>query len=210
MAAWQARRAHLALIASIIAGVSYWAVMRTMPQTPVLVTWKASGVALLALWAWLCDGAVARQIAGVMALGALADAVIEVNFVAGGALFFLAHLLAIRLYWREKRGNLRPADRPIGGAILVLTPLAAWALSGRPEIGLYALGLAAMAASAWLSRFPRALTGLGALLIFARMGPLAGSGVPGLLVMPLYYAGQLLICTGVVRAGDQASAESSA
>jgi hypothetical protein len=41
------------------------------------------------------------------------------------------------------------------------------------------------------------------LLIFARMGPLAGSMVPRLLVMPLYYVGQLLICTGVVRTAAQ-------
>ena len=36
------------------------------------------------------------------------------------------------------------------------------------------------------------------LLIFARMGPLAGSAVPGLLIWPLYYFGQFLICTGVI------------
>ena len=68
------------------------------------------------------------------------------------------------------------------------------------------MGLGAMAASAWLSRFGwRVRLGVLAfaasdLLIFARQGVLAGSALPGLLVMPLYYLGQLAICTGVVRA----------
>ena len=37
------------------------------------------------------------------------------------------------------------------------------------------------------------------LLIFARLGPLAGSIVPTLLVWPLYVAGQAMIAYGVVR-----------
>jgi uncharacterized membrane protein YhhN len=63
-----------------------------------------------------------------------------------------------------------------------------------------------MAASAWISRFPRYLTGIGAmmflgsdLLIFARLGPLAGSALPGLLIWPLYFAGQVLIAWGVTQ-----------
>ena len=36
------------------------------------------------------------------------------------------------------------------------------------------------------------------LLIFARMGPLATSPLPHLLIWPLYYFGQFLICTGVI------------
>jgi uncharacterized membrane protein YhhN len=75
-----------------------------------------------------------------------------------------------------------------------------------PGIALYALGLGAMAAAAWLSRFPRPLTGAGALLfvasdllIFAHGGPLAGSAAAGFAVWPLYFAGQAMICLGVVR-----------
>ena len=36
------------------------------------------------------------------------------------------------------------------------------------------------------------------LLIFAQMGVLAQSPLPGLLIWPLYYFGQFLICIGVV------------
>ena len=37
------------------------------------------------------------------------------------------------------------------------------------------------------------------LLIFARLGPLAGSAIPPLAIWPLYFAGQVLIATGVAR-----------
>jgi uncharacterized membrane protein YhhN len=74
-----------------------------------------------------------------------------------------------------------------------------------PGIALYATGLGAMAASAWISRFPRYRIGLGAvmfvasdLLIFAKMGPLAGSLIPVFLIWPLYFAGQALIAWGAV------------
>ena len=61
-----------------------------------------------------------------------------------------------------------------------------------------------MAACAWLSRFPRYWTGLGAimflvsdLLIFARMGRIEPSFAVGLAVWGLYFAGQTMICLGV-------------
>ena len=64
-----------------------------------------------------------------------------------------------------------------------------------------------MAASAWLSRFPRTLTGAGALmfavsdlLIFLRTGRPALDVFPmGLAVWGLYFGGQAMICLGVVR-----------
>ena len=63
-----------------------------------------------------------------------------------------------------------------------------------------------MAAAAWTSRFPRYLVGTGAmmflasdLIIFARMGPLAGAVGAGLAIWLLYYAGQVLVTLGVTR-----------
>lgn len=71
-----------------------------------------------------------------------------------------------------------------------------------------------MLAAALASRFPLGRVGLGAalfalsdLLIFARMGPLAASPIPGLLIWPLYFFGQFLICIGITgRAGSLAPA----
>ena len=37
------------------------------------------------------------------------------------------------------------------------------------------------------------------LLIFARMGPMENSVIPELLIWPLYYFGQFMIATGIVR-----------
>ena len=86
----------------------------------------------------------------------------------------------------------------------MLTPVASLLLGG-PAVAFYALGLGAMAATAWLSSFSRYRLGLGAvmfvasdLLIFAQMSLLADSPLPGLLIWPLYYFGQFLICVGVV------------
>ncbi len=201
---------NLILLASVIAGASYWLVMGQHPQTPWLLAWKAAGVALLALWAWSDGGKAARVIAVVMALGATADVAIASSFSAGGAVFFAGHMLAVWLYRRNARAITTGSQRAAALALLVLVPLLAWRLAGQGAITLYAAGLGAMAASAWVSRFSRYRVGLGALafvasdlLIFARMGPLAHSALPGLLVMPLYYLGQLAICTGVVRAGGQ-------
>ena len=198
---------NLILYASIVAGVSYWWGVMGLPHAGWVVAWKASGVALLAGWALLHRAPEARAIGAVMALGAMADVVIDSSFAAGGAIFFVGHVIAIGLYLRNARLVLKGSQRMAAFALLLLVPVLAWRLSGRAEVGLYGLGLGAMAGTAWASRFSRYQVGLGALafvtsdlLIFARMGPLAGSMVPHLLVMPLYYLGQLMICTGVVRA----------
>ena len=76
----------------------------------------------------------------------------------------------------------------------------------RPVVGIYTAFVASMAAAAWISRFPRYRTGIGAmmflasdLLIFATMGPLAGTAWAGFAVWALYFAGQFLIVLGVTR-----------
>lgn len=201
------------LFAAMLAGASYLPASWAMADGPALIAWKGAGVALLALWAAMH----ARSIDGwllvaVMALGAAGDVLLETAGLTTGALAFLAgHLVAIALYAR----NLRPlrwrADGPIAAALLILVPVLAFLLpadrAAAPGIALYATGLGAMAAMAWLSRFPRSRVSLGALLfavsdllIFARLGPLNGSIIPDLLVWPLYFGGQALIATGVVAA----------
>ena len=123
--------------------------------------------------------------------------------------FLIGHLIAIHLYWRHRRAALAPSQKLLGLVLLVTVPLIAWALpadrASAPGIALYSTGLGAMAAAAWTSSFPRYRVGLGAvlfvlsdLLIFAHVGPLAHSVLPGLLIWPLYYFGQFLICTGVI------------
>ena len=198
------------LLGSLVAGIGYYFISGS--AVPDLYEWalKGAGAAFLAVYALVGhSGRDSRQIALIMALGALGDVLIELSLQAGAAAFLVGHLVAIHLYLRHHRVSLSASQKALALALLVLVPLIAFQLPadrvGAPGVALYSLGLAAMAASAWTSSFPRYRVGLGAimfvisdLLIFARMGTLAGSVVPGLLIWPLYYFGQFLICTGVV------------
>jgi uncharacterized membrane protein YhhN len=207
---------HLAkavLIASIIAGVSYVATWdRGLPQAADL-TWKGLGVGLLAVYAALN----ARTVDGwllvaVMAFGALGDVLLGAAGLTVGALAFLAgHLVAIGLYLRNRRPNPTRSQLALAVVLVPAVTTIAFLLpadrAGAPGVAVYSLGLALMASTAWLSRFPRYRVGAGALmfvvsdlLIFGRGGPLQDSFAVGLAVWGLYYFGQLLICLGVVQA----------
>lgn len=194
------------LVASLLAGVSYWLAAKGHVPGLWLILWKGAGVALLAAYAWAHHPSRnAHLIALIMALGAVGDMVLEVNFTGGAVAFLLGHLAAISLYVKFRRAQPSGSQKAAAVTTLIAVPLISYQLTGRPEVALYALGLGGMAAAAWLSSFPRYRVGLGAmmfvasdLLIFARMGPLAGSAVPGLLIWPLYYFGQFLICTGAI------------
>lgn len=208
----QAKRGIAALwIAALAFGASYFIVRDLQWPLWLLIGWKGAGVGLLAAWAASqarsTDG---WMLAGVMALGALGDVLIEAAGLTAGAIAFLAgHLLAIGLYLRNRRATLSFSQRALALLLVPAVVWIAWSLptdrSAAPGIALYALGLAAMAAAAWTSRFPRYRTGMGAmlfvasdLLIFARLGPMLHSPWPDLLVWPSYFIGQALIARGVV------------
>jgi len=207
----QASLARWALIVSVIASVSYvasWGLALPMPAETV---WKGAGVGALAVYAALkarsTDG---WLLAAVMALGALGDVLLVTSGLTIGALAFLAgHLTAIVLYARHRRSFSLPVFLTAAALIPVVTGIAFHLpadRAGAPGVAFYSLGLSTMAASALLSRFPRAQVGLGALmfvvsdlLIFARGGLLPATFVTGLAVWGLYYLGQFLICMGVSR-----------
>ena len=196
------------LLASLIAGISYWFVAGSWIPGLYLILWKGAGVGLLAVYAWRHHPvADAHRIALVMAFGALGDMVLVVNFTGGAAAFLLGHLVAIALYVKHRRPEMVAGERITMAALLLAIPTASFALTGRGEVALYALGLGGMAAAAYASDFPRSRAALGALmfavsdlLIFAEMGPMAQSALPGLLIWPLYYFGQFLIAVGVIGA----------
>ncbi|MDP3907510.1 lysoplasmalogenase [Novosphingobium sp.] len=198
------------LLASLAAGISFWFVKDSDLPGLYQMAWKGAGVALLAVYALARHkGADSRTIAAVMAFGALGDVLIELMLEAGAVAFLIGHLIAIRLYWQHRRVATSFSQNAAAAAFLVLIPAISFLLpadrAAAPGIALYALGLAAMTAAAWTSSFPRYRVGIGAvmfavsdLLIFAELGPLASSPLPGLLIWPLYYFGQFLICTGVI------------
>lgn len=198
------------LLASLVAGISFYVIRDSALPGLYQMAWKGAGVALLAVYALARHtGADSRQIAAVMAFGALGDVLIEISLEAGAVSFLIGHLIAIHLYARHRRSVLSASQKAMAFALLLLVPVIAWLLpadrSAATGVALYATGLGAMAAMAWTSNFLRYRVGLGAvmfavsdLLIFARMGPLADSTIPDALIWPLYYFGQFLICTGVI------------
>jgi uncharacterized membrane protein YhhN len=124
----------------------------------------------------------------------------------GAVSFAFGHILAILLYRRNRRPNLAASQRALGVLLAVATPVIAWSLTHAADVTGYGLLLGLMAGSGWTSRFSRYRTGLGAvmfvasdLLIFAEMGPLAGSAMADVAIWALYYGGQLLITLGVTQ-----------
>jgi len=207
------RAARIVFAAAIAAGVSYVASWSWALPLAAAATWKGLGVGLLALYAALR----ARSPDGwlftlVMALGAGGDVLLEVGGrTAGGGTFLAGHLVMILLCLRNRRPDLGLADGLFAAVLIPLVVTLAWLLpsdrAGAAGGAVYATGLSVMAASAWLSRFPRPLVGTGALmfvasdlLIFARTGPLAAHAAAATLaVWVLYFAAQVTIALGVTR-----------
>ena len=174
---------------SLAAGLGYPLLWSTGLPFAAEVALKGSGVAFLALAAALGGGGTERRLlALVLACGAAGDVLLELAFMAGVAAFALGHAVAILLYVRNRRPAPPVSDHAVPGLLLafgaampfLLLPADGGAITFLP----YSLLLSAMAAAAWLSRFPRALTGLGAILFVAsdafiavRMG---GNGFPGI------------------------------
>ena len=198
------------LLASLVAGISFYFVKDAALAGLFKMAWKGAGVALLAVYALRhAPGSDGKKLAAVMAFGAAGDMAIEVSLEAGAACFFVGHVIAIALFAGHRRASLTPSQKATAAALLLGTPLIAFLLptdrNAAPGVALYALALGGMAAAAWSSAFPRYRVGLGAvlfvasdLLIFSRMGPLSASPLPGLLIWPLYYLGQFMICVGAV------------
>lgn len=200
------------LLLSLLAGISYYFVADGAIGGLWLMLWKGAAVGFLALYAVRRgQGVNARLLAIVLAICALADMILEVSFLAGGALFAAAHLIAIGLYWRNRRPARTPSQSAAAVALVLMVPLIAGLLTfPLPNWELaagYATIVGAMAAAAWISHFPRYRVGVGAvffvlsdLLIFAREAGTGADAIADLLIWPLYFGGQFLIATGVIDA----------
>ncbi len=200
--------ARIVLVAALVAGFSFLWLVIQQAQGPGVIAWKGAGVVLLALWCAMharsLDG---WLITAVMALGAAGDVLLETHGQEAGAAAFLGgHLVAIALYLRNRRPTLSFSQALLAVLVVPVVVYKAYGWTGEAMAAAYALGLGLMAATAWVSRFPRYRVGLGAmlfvasdLLIFARMGPLESTIWTGSLIWLLYFAGQALIATGVVR-----------
>ncbi|WP_421991470.1 lysoplasmalogenase family protein [Qipengyuania sp.] len=199
------------LLASLVAGVSYFFVSDDPIGGVWLMLWKGAGVAFLAIYAaFRGHGLDGLLIAGVLTFGALGDVALEVSFLIGGAFFALGHLVAIALYLRNRRSRASGSQTMTALCLLLLTPLIAGLMTYPLDNWLLATAysglVGAMAAAAWTSRFPRYQVGVGAvlfvvsdLLIFAREATALPKAITGWLIWPLYFGGQFLIAVGVVQ-----------
>lgn len=198
------------LFASIIAALAWFYLRGGEWPELWLIPVKGAAVALLAVFLWRRHSAPeARLMAVAFAVASLADMAMEIDRTVAGLLFFAYHLLALGVYLQHKRGELSTVEKAVVVLLLLGPAVLAYILPTAAEAqraSLYALALGAMAAGAWISTFPRWQVGAGSvlfvlsdLLIFADMGPLAGSQVVQVMVWPLYYLGQFLIATGIVR-----------
>lgn len=206
------------LVASLLFGFSYPLVWDLGWPDGMTTAWKGAGVGLLALLA----GVEARNLdgwllAGLLGFGALGDVLLVGSLTGGAIAFMIGHVVALALYLRNRRGRLAGSQRALALAVVPASVLIAWSLpADRGQalgVAVYALFVAAMAAAAWTSRFPRYRTGIGAmmflasdLLIFARMGPLESAVWTALAIWLLYFAGQLLITLGVTSVLAEARA----
>lgn len=199
--------ARWALLAAFVLGGTYLFGMTGDANPTVMLAWKGAGVWLLAIYAALNarsnDG---WLIAVVMAMGALGDVLVERNVTAGAAAFAVGHIIAAILYLRHRRVQLDETQKWLGIVTVPAVVMIGWSLTHDPMATLYSLFLGVMAASAWISRFPRYRVGIGAmlfvasdLLIFARMGTETPEPWMTFAIWLLYFVGQVLIVLGVTE-----------
>lgn len=196
------------LISIIAAAVYFWLDQSSTALGEIwIILIKGTAVGFLAIYALARGpGRAAKHIALVLALCALADMVLELYLEIGAGIFGLAHVVAIALYVGFQRHHTAGSQKALAGALLVGTPIIAWFVTNNVAAPVYGLLLGGMAASAWMSRFPRYRVGLGAvlfvasdILIFMGLGQPTGPAAASVLIWPLYYFGQFMIATGVVQ-----------
>ncbi len=199
------------LLASIAAAIAFYFLWNNPIGGVWLIGLKGAALGFLALYAMRRTRDVEQNLDAVLiviflALSSAADMAIELSEMAGGAVFFAAHLVAIALYLRNRRHKTVFSQKLCALGLLIGTPLIAYFITKDAFVALYAVALGAMAAAAWMSRFSRYRVGIGAvlfvlsdMLIFNRSSVYDLGSLPDIAIWPLYYIGQFLIATGVVQ-----------
>lgn len=199
------------LLGSLACAIAYYLLGDSSLGGLYLMGLKGAAIACLAVYAVLRHpGADARMLGVSLAFSALAVVLIDIDPAWALALFFASHVAALGLFLRNRRRHPSGSQKGAALALLVFVPvivgvigleLPAWT-----ALAIYALVLAAMAASAWISRFPRYRVGMGALMVTAAeilaVGAFANPalGLAALwLAWPLYYFGHFLMATSVVQ-----------
>lgn len=179
----------------------------------LVVAMKGCFSLCLALSVFLArNGRPSQYIAAALAISAIADVLlVTVGLVPSALGFAIAHSLAIAAY-----ASTRDFESSLAWVIgataipIVAVALSCWALAAGGHsigIGFFPIISGTMAAFAVLSRFPRHLNGLGALifvgsdvLVLADIGVLQRSGEFGWLTWACYAGGYALVARGAITA----------
>jgi uncharacterized membrane protein YhhN len=177
------------------------------------LAWKFACVGMLALYAgWQARSVDGWMLVVVLLLSAASDVLLEAGGQLPGALSFVAaNMIAITLYARNLAPTLRGETWAAAALVVAGCVTLAYVLptdrTGAAGIALFTVPLAAMAAMAWMSQFPRPYSGVGAamilssdLMIFARMGPLNGAARINETIWLLYFFGEFLVTIGITCA----------
>lgn len=198
-------------LAALVAGTSYMASWALPIPDWAAIAWKGMGVGLLATWASRQGSSLDHKLlAIVLTLGATADMVLELNFVAGAAIFALGHVVAMVLYLRNRSAPAASLRNVV--PVLVIIWLWHTVVIVTPDdwqmpVAVYSLFLTGMLVTAAVSRFSLAAAGAtlfvtSDILIFWRMGPLEGANWADFGIWATYFAGQALIAWGVASKLD--------
>ncbi len=106
------------LLASILIGITYSFHHSTSLGLGWIMVWKALACLFLAGYVWSKN----RHFACVMVFCALGDALLMVNLIAGGAVFAVAHVVAIVFYARNRRAVLTNSQRLLGYVLPIANP----------------------------------------------------------------------------------------
>lgn len=199
------------LLVSLVAALAYLLLQDGRVPGLYLTALKGVPFAMLAVYAHLRHrSSDTRTLAWVIALAAAGSIAINLVPYLGLVFLLVSHSLALSLFLRHQPSSLSRMQKVDALAFIVLTPAIAWLLATRISAGLpivvYGLALGAMAATAWVSLFPRYRVGLGALFevlgVLLSIAALTYTGLlewAELLAWSLFYLGHFLICTGVVQ-----------
>lgn len=194
------------LLASILLAAAWaWLQDSALPGLYLLVL-NAAPLLLLAVYAVLRHrGNDTRSLAGMLALQGIGSALWYYAPVIGLNALLVAYLLGLTLFLVHRQPVVDAGGRVSALVLTLGTPLLCYVAADRAGVAFplfLGLGLGGMAASAWISTFPRQRVGFGAALIVAGVIlEIAGGGsaasVLRLAAWPLFYLGNLVLATGV-------------
>ena len=195
------------LLLGIVAALAYYILWNNPVGGVWLIALKGVSVITLAVYTMQrASGSDALLLTSALVLSALGTMAVELYFRSGWTLFALSHLVATALFLRNRKADLSRNRIALATVLLVGTPVAAWFLTHALSAAIYTCILGSMAAAAWISRFARRHVGAGVialivadLLAFTRTGVFDTGQLPELLAWPLYFAGLLMVATGIVQ-----------